>query len=58
MEEKDLFSEEREIILVSEESIRSSIKIPAVCRAFGVNHKTLFEFFQKMGWSFKLKKSL
>jgi hypothetical protein len=46
MEKKDLFSEEREIILVSEESTRSLIKIPAVCREFGVNHKTLFEFFQ------------
>ena len=57
MENKDLFSEEREIILVSKESTRSSIKIPAVCREFGVNHKTLFEFFQDMGWSFKLQKA-
>ena len=57
IEKRDLFSEEREIILVSEESTRSSIKIPAVCREYGVNHKTLFEFFQDMGWSFKLQKS-
>lgn len=57
MEKKDLFSAEREIILASEESTRSSIKIPAVCREFGVNHMTLFEFFQNMGWSFKLQKS-
>lgn len=58
MGKKDLFSEEREIILVSEESSRSSNKIPAVCKEFGVTHRTLFEFFQDMGWTFKLQKSL
>jgi len=53
-EKESLFS--KEIIVVSEESIRASNKIPAVCNAFEVGHMTLFEFFQDRGWTFKLQK--
>lgn len=54
LENSNLFP--REIIVVSEESIKSSTKIPAVCKGFGVNHMNLFELFKVRGWIFKIKK--
>jgi Domain of unknown function (DUF4411) len=38
-------------IVVSQESQRSSKRIPAVCKAFSVQHRSLREFFDEIGLS-------
>lgn len=49
-EENSLFGSNNEYIVVSRESPRSSIKIPAVCEAFDVPHMSLDEFLEDNGW--------
>ncbi|MES2315318.1 MAG: DUF4411 family protein [Patescibacteria group bacterium] len=49
-EEKTLF-EECECVVVSHENPKSSIKIPAVCKDFGIRHLSLKEFFNEIGLS-------
>ena len=59
LEEKpkiDLLTEEKEYIVVSEESIRSPHKIPAVCKYFGIKHFNLKEFFNYNNWQLSMRK--
>lgn len=50
----NLFNPSKKLYLVSAESERKPFKIPAVCKNYGINHINLDEFYQMMGWSFKL----
>ena len=43
-------------IVVSQENQNSSIKIPAVCKYFHIDHNSLREFFDAIGLSTKLSK--
>jgi hypothetical protein len=52
----NLFSPNREYILVSQENVRSPHKIPAVCKHYGIKHQSLKDFFKYLGWQFKLEK--
>lgn len=54
--DKNLF-EECECIVVSQESQKSSKKIPAVCKSFGVKHLSLKEFFDEIGLTANVKKN-
>lgn len=54
-EESGLFPNETDYFLVSEESTQSDTKIPAACKQYGIQHLTLFEFFQKMKWKLGIK---
>ncbi len=53
--ERNLF-EEYDCIVVSQESQKSSKKIPAVCKFFGVKHLSLKEFFDEIGLTANVKK--
>jgi hypothetical protein len=44
-------------IVVSQESKVSSKKIPAACKAFNVEHRSLREFFDEIGFSAALQKN-
>ena len=44
------------LTIVSNESGKSSVKIPAVCSAFDVPHMNLKEFFTDNGWKITLEK--
>ncbi len=52
MEGIGLFGKESDYILVSAESEKSPIKLPAVCKRYNVRHMNLFEFFEDNGWKF------
>lgn len=54
MEDTSLFGN-KEIIVVSQEKITSTKKIPAACKHFNVKHMNLEEFFNDNGWTFGLK---
>lgn len=56
IEEPGLFG--KEVIVVSEESISSSQKIPAVCKHFKIPHMSLFEFFSERKWMFRLEEDM
>jgi hypothetical protein len=59
LEEKSktsLFTSEKEYYIVSEESIRSPHKIPAVCEHFGIKHLSLKDFFKYNGWQLSMQK--
>ena len=51
-----LFEDYSTIAIVSNESGKSSVKIPAVCSAFDVPHMNLKEFFTDNGWKITLEK--
>lgn len=53
--EKTLF-EEYDCVVVSQEKQKSSMKIPAVCKYFGVKHLSLKEFFDEIGLTTDIKK--
>lgn len=57
MEELSLFKGRTKIIVVSQEKITSSIKIPAACREFGVQHMNLEEFYKDNNWKFSISTS-
>lgn len=50
-----LLDNQSEVIVVSEESRRSSNRIPAVCKKFGIPHMSLKEFFQDNGWKLTIE---
>jgi len=54
-EEANLFGTTNAVI-VSQEKFSSSIKIPAACREFGIEHINLEQFFKLNGWKLGLKK--
>lgn len=54
-EEQGLFPNETDYYLVTQENTQSTVKIPAACKQYGINHLTLVEFFGKMGWKFGIK---
>ncbi|MBU0713692.1 DUF4411 family protein [bacterium] len=56
-QENSLFGQNKEYYVVSRESPRSAIKIPAVCDAFTVPHMTLDEFLEDNGWRLGIIKS-
>lgn len=43
-------------IVVSQESRKSSKKIPTVCKSFGIQHRSLREFFDEVGLSITLSR--
>ncbi len=51
-----LINQSENLVVVSQENPRSSTKIPAVCKHFGVRHMDLGEFFESVGWELKLHK--
>lgn len=51
-----LFEDYSTLTIVSNESGKSSVKIPAVCSAFRVPHMNLKEFFTDNGWKITLEK--
>lgn len=53
--EENLF-EVHACVVVSQENPRSSKKIPEACKAFGVEHLSLRQFFDEIGLGTKLKK--
>lgn len=53
--ENNLF-EVFELVVVSQESSKSSQKIPAVCKAFDIRHLSLREFFDEIGLSISISK--
>lgn len=53
--EQTLFQETVPIV-VSQESSNSDSKIPAVCKNFGIQHRSLREFFDEIGLSAVLNK--
>lgn len=52
-----LFTQERDIIIVSQESPIRPQKIPAVCKHYCIQHFNLFEFFNFNGWKLRLEKA-
>jgi len=56
-ESQDMFVDYSSLTIVSTESEKSTIKIPAVCKAFQIPHMNLKEFFDDNRWKFKLEKS-
>jgi len=59
LEEKsqaNLFTLEREYFVVSEESMKSPHRIPAVCQHYGIAHLNLIDFFRFNGWKLKMEK--
>lgn len=54
--ETSLF-EKYECAVVSLESSKSSTKIPAVCKSFGIKHLSLKEFFEETGLITQIKNS-
>ncbi len=56
MDDLHLFKEETKVIVVSQEKISSSKKIPAACKEFGVQHMNLEEFFKDNNWKFTISK--
>ncbi len=55
-QEVTLFGQNKEYYVISREKIRSSTKIPAVCRAFDVPHLSFEEFLDDNGWRFRIIK--
>lgn len=55
-QESGLFSEEHDYFLVTQESTRSDQKLPAACKKYGIQHLSVFEFFDKQGWKLGLVK--
>lgn len=51
-----LFEDYSTLAIVSNESGKSSVKIPAVCGEFGVPHMNLKEFLTDNGWKITLEK--
>lgn len=52
----DLFDPYSNITIVSNESVISGTKIPAVCKEFNVPHMNIQEFFNENGWRVILEK--
>lgn len=48
--ENSLFGSNKDYTVVSRENTRSSVKIPAVCKAFNVPHLTMEQFLGENGW--------
>lgn len=55
-ESTDLFENYSTLTIVSNESVKSGTKIPAVCKEFNVPHMNLKEFFIDNGWKITLEK--
>ncbi len=49
-----IFSRNKKVFVVSEESEYRSNRIPQVCNHFGISHLNLSNFYQLNKWSFKL----
>jgi deoxycytidine triphosphate deaminase len=56
-EDNTIFDQNKEYCIVSREKIKSSTKIPAVCRAFDVPHLSFEEFLDDNGWRFGIIKA-
>lgn len=52
-----IFGKESNYVIVSAESERSSIKIPAACRHYNIRHMNLNQFFDSIGLQFSVSKS-
>ena len=57
MNDLGLFGKESNYVIVSAESERSSIKIPAACRYYDIRHMTINQFFDSIGLQFSVSKS-
>jgi hypothetical protein len=54
-EGSDLFDHWANLTVVSNENERSSVKIPAACKEFGIKHLSLKDFFTDNGWKIRLE---
>lgn len=57
MESEGLFGEQSDYIIVSTESEKSSIKLPAACKHYNIRHMNLFQFFSANNFSFSVTRS-
>lgn len=48
--QSNLFSQNQDMAIVSQEDVLSTCKIPAVCRRYNIQHYDLFQFFDYNGW--------
>ena len=53
----NLFEENDSYIMVSAENENSTIKIPAACRYYKIQHMNLFKFFEVNGWKLSMTKT-
>ena len=56
MEQKGLFGNESEYVVVSTENERSPNKLPAACKYYDIRHLNLFDFFEANEFDFKVGK--
>jgi len=57
MENDGMFGDQSDYIMVTTESERSTIKLPAACKHYMIRHMNLFEFFKFNTFEFIVKKS-
>ena len=53
-EESNIFENATKWIVVSQENEKKPFKIPAVCRQYSIDHFSLNDFFDFMGWKFSI----
>ena len=56
MEKEGLFGSNSSYVLVTTESKKSGIKIPAACKHYNIRHMNLFEFYKSNGFIFNMSK--
>ncbi len=56
MEKDGMFGEQSNYIMVTTESEKSSIKLPAACKHYNIRHMNLFEFFEANNFEFSVKR--
>jgi len=57
MESQGLFGDQSDYVIVSTESEKSSIKLPAACKHYNIRHMNLFQFFKANNFSFSVTRT-
>jgi len=56
MEQDGMFGDQSDYVMVTAESEKSSVKLPAACVHYGIRHMNLFQFFEANGFEFSVTK--